>query len=250
MYRNLIYAGSLVPSLLLGGFQIKITQLVRRQAFDDLFFVVRNRKGHMVMYYLFAIVYCALALVVAGYALGWDKTLGNEPLSLSEETLAPEEGQQETTGGSESTLETDTRLFLMSQSQINDILLYIPAALQGILYIIHMREIESAFDDSVVAAEHHQLLPPGSSDYVGLRSSPRQYTETPISNVISDKPAQSDEEMQFKTSQRRDNDFANMKEASTATSGVPRNLEGPRESFAVNLTDMVRDFDINNRASM
>ena len=197
MYRNLIYAGSLVPSLLLGGFQIKITQLVRRQAFDDLFFVVRHRKGHMVMYYLFAIIYCVLALVVACYAIGWDKTLGNEPLSLSEETLAPEEEPQGDADGGESALETDARLFLMSQSQINDILLYIPAALQGILYIIHMREIESAFDDSVVAAEHHQLLPPGSSDYVGLRSSPRQYTETPGSNAICDQPLQTDESMRF-----------------------------------------------------
>ena len=107
------------------------------------------------MYYLFAIIYFVLALVVACYAIGWDKTLGNEPLSLSKETLAPEDEPQDTAGGGESKLETDTRLFLMSQSQINDMLLYIPAALQGILYIIHMREIESAFDDSIVAAEHH-----------------------------------------------------------------------------------------------
>ena len=109
----------------------------------------------MVMYYLFAIIYCVLALVVACYAIGWEKTLGSEPLSLSKETLAPEDGPQDTAEGSESTLETDARLFLMSQSQICDMLLYIPAALQGILYIVHMREIESAVDDCAVAAEHN-----------------------------------------------------------------------------------------------
>ena len=70
----------------------------------------------------------------------------------------------------------------MSQSQINDMLLYIPAALQGILYIIHMREIESAFIDSSVAAEHNLLLPPCSTDYVGL-SGPGPYTQTPISDA-------------------------------------------------------------------
>ena len=69
----------------------------------------------------------------------------------------------------------------MSQSQINDVLLYIPAALQGILYIVHMREIESAFIDSSVAAEHNLLLPPCSTDYVGL-SGPGPYTQTPVSN--------------------------------------------------------------------
>ena len=62
---------------------MKLTQLVRRQGFDELFFVMQHRRGHMVMYYLFAIVYCALAVVVACYAIIWDKTLGNESLSTS-----------------------------------------------------------------------------------------------------------------------------------------------------------------------
>ena len=127
------------------------------------------------MYYTFAILYCMLACVVALYAIIWNKTLGNEPLGLSEETLA---GDQTDDNTEETTLEADTRLFLMSQSKINDIFLYIPAALQGILYIIHMREIESAFIDSAVAAEHNQLLPPSSTDYIGF-SGPGPYTQTP-----------------------------------------------------------------------
>ena len=61
----------------------------------------------------------------------------------------------------QSKLEKDARLFLMSQSKVNDMLLYIPAALQGILYIVHMREIESAFIDSSVVNEHNMLLPAG-----------------------------------------------------------------------------------------
>ena len=45
-----------------------------------------------------------------------------------------------------------------------------------------MREIESAFIDSSVAAEHNLLLPPCSTDYVGL-SGPGPYTQTPISDA-------------------------------------------------------------------
>ena len=126
----------------------------------------------MVMYYFFAVIYCLLALTVACYAIFWGKTLGNESLILSKETLAPEDTPLE---GEETTLETDTRLFLMSQSMVNDMMLYIPAALQGILYIIHMREIESAFIDSSVVAEHEMLLPPDSADYIEFNG-PGPYT--------------------------------------------------------------------------
>ena len=78
------------------------------------------------MYYLFAIIYCLLSLTVACYAIFWNKTLGNKSLNLSKEELAPESDPEE---GTQSKLETDARLFLMSQSKVNDMLLYLPAAM-------------------------------------------------------------------------------------------------------------------------
>ena len=53
-----------------------------------------------------------------------------------------ENGEEEYT---EYNFKKDTIIFLISQSKFNDMMLYIPAALQGILFIIQMREIESAF---------------------------------------------------------------------------------------------------------
>ena len=98
----------------------------------------------MIMYYLLAIVYCCLSLLVACYAIFWNRTLGAESLDASEQDLAPESNPQQ---DEVSNLEADTRLFLMSQSKLNDMLLYLPAAVQGLLYIVHMREIEQAFID-------------------------------------------------------------------------------------------------------
>ena len=57
-------------------------------------------------------------------------------------------------------------------------MLYVPAALQGILYILHMREIESAFVDPSVATETNLLLPPVSSEYIEFNG-PGPYTDTP-----------------------------------------------------------------------
>ena len=52
-----------------------------------------------------------------------------------------------------------------------------------------MREIEQAFIDSSVVNEHNMLLPPGSSDYVGL-DGPGPYTHTPTSQESLTRGAQ------------------------------------------------------------
>ena len=131
------------------------------------------------MYYLLAIVYCCLTLLVACYAIFWNRTLGAESLEASAEDLAPD--SDATDGKIISPLEADTRLFLMSQSKINDMLLYLPAAVQGLLYIVNMREIEKVLLDSTICDEHVMLLPPVStSDYLAL-SGPGHLSHTPNS---------------------------------------------------------------------
>ena len=111
-YRTLIYSLSLVPSFLLGMFQMRITQLIRRQTYDELYFIILHKQGHMIMYYLLAIIYCCLTLLVACYAIFWNRTLGAESLEASAEDLAPDADSTE--GKVISPLEADTRLFLMS----------------------------------------------------------------------------------------------------------------------------------------
>ena len=110
----------------------------------------------MVMYYLFAIFYCFIAFTVAGYAV----FKNSQSLITLKEAVARDDDQAQDL---ESVFEASASLFGLSHSRMNDMMLYIPAALQGVLYIIYMREIETAFIDSAIASEHNRLLPANQS---------------------------------------------------------------------------------------
>ena len=239
-------------------FQMRMTQLVRRQSYDELYFIILHKQGHMIMYYLLAIVYCCLSLLVACYAIFWNRTLGAETLDASVEDLAPDSNPE---ASQESNIEAEARLFLMSQSKVNDMLLYLPAAVQGLLYIVHMREIEQAFMDSSVGDEHIMLLPPNStSDYLAL-SGPGPYSHTPNSQDSTGNGASrarreeakhrpvngygdSDIEDYIKLSARPGTNERN-------TNTINSSKKSPKQgSFVVNLTDMIKDFDIHNRVSL
>ena len=70
-YRKVIFVVTLLPSMFLGFYLLRIMQLVRRgvSGYDQVCDLLFHKNGRKIMYYLIGIMYIILAIVVASYAI-------------------------------------------------------------------------------------------------------------------------------------------------------------------------------------
>ena len=106
----------------------------------------------MVMYQVLAIIYCCLALLFAFKGIFTDTSSSSDEDSLD---VLPQ-----------------------------DMLLYLPAAIQGLLYIVNMREVDKVISDTSVREEQIMLIPTSRATSYGsirdYRASTQEARSRPV----------------------------------------------------------------------